>query len=517
MHGIRNRLNVLFVVIVTLVLAISGSYAQFKLNRELEDRYSQLRAGVLTRLQISLPSALWDLDKSKVASIIEAEMLPSDVRAIRVYDSSVGMFVGKMRTADGQFLATPERGVLPGFVAEAQLVFRGNTAEGSGTKAMPVGRVVVNFNRDQIDATLRAEITRKVIEILVIDITLILALSFSLRMVFEPLQQLRDGMFELANSETQEVQELPRHSKDEFGEVVEGFNRIQRKLKAIIELTREAQEQADRSQQQTALAYEDLRMAQNSLLQAERLASLGALVAGVAHEINTPVGISLTSASVLNDATIAIRGSVAGGAIKKSDILSYLETASECSRLILSNADRAAQLIQSFKQIAVDQTSEVRRHFDLRQYIDEVIMSLRPRLKQTKIKVQIDCPDELAIDSFPGAFAQMLTNLTMNALTHAFDADSEGEIRIAVRTDQASVELLFADNGKGIAKEHLDKIFDPFFTTKRSHGGTGLGLNIVYNLIVKQFGGTIVVDSELGKGAQFTVRFPQVAPQQELV
>ena len=416
MHGIRNRLNVLFVVIVTVVLAISGSYAQFKLNRELEDRYSQLRAGVLTRLQISLPSALWDLDKSKVASIIEAEMLPSDVRAIRVYDSSVGMFVGKMRTDDGQFLATPERGVLPGFVAEAQLVFRGNASDGGGTKAMPVGRVVVNFNREQIDATLRAEITRKVIEILVIDITLILALSFSLRMVFEPLKQLRDGMFELANSETQEVQELPRHSKDEFGEVVEGFNRIQRKLKTIIELTREAQEQADRSQQQTALAYEDLRMAQNSLLQAERLASLGALVAGVAHEINTPVGISLTSASVLNDATIAIRGSVAGGAIKKSDILSYLETASECSRLILSNADRAAQLIQSFKQIAVDQTSEVRRNFDLRQYIDEVIMSLRPRLKQTKIKVQVDCPDELAIDSYPGAFAQMLTNLTMNAL-----------------------------------------------------------------------------------------------------
>ena len=101
--------------------------------------------------------------------------------------------------------------------------------------------------------------------------------------------------------------------------------------------------------------------------------------------------------------------------------------------------------------------------------------------------------------------------------THAFEADSEGEIKIAVRTDQASVELLFADNGKGIAKEHLDKIFDPFFTTKRSHGGTGLGLNIVYNLIVKQFGGTIVVDSELGKGAQFTIRFPQVAPQQELV
>jgi two-component system NtrC family sensor kinase len=517
MHGIRVRLNVLFVVIVTLVLTISGGYSQFKLNRELEDRYAQLRLGVVTRLQISLPSALWDLDKTKVGSILEAEMLPPDVLAIRVFDASVGMFAGKLRNSDGILVNSSADAKIAGTVVEAPLTFRGNGGENGILKAMPVGRVVINFNRDQIDATLRAALTRKVIEIILLDVILTLALSLSLHMVFEPLRQLRDGMFELANSETQEVQELPTHSRDEFGEVIDGFNRIQRKLKSIIEHIRKAEEAAQKSQQETVQAYEDLRQAQNSLLQAERLASLGALVAGVAHEINTPVGITLTSASVLHDATVAIQATVAGGGIKKSDILSYLSTASESSRLILSNADRAAHLIQSFKQIAVDQTSEARRRFDLKQYIDEVIMSLSPRLRQTRVKVEVDCPIDLAIDSYPGAFAQMLTNLTMNALTHAFDNMNEGEIAIKVEVSQGWVILQFADNGKGIVKEHLDKIFDPFFTTKRSHGGTGLGLNIVYNLVVKQFGGTIVVDSELGKGAQFTVRFPQVAPKQELV
>lgn len=517
MHGIRVRLNVLFVVIVTLVLAISGAYSQYKLNGELEERYSQLRTGVVTRLQISLPSALWDLDKAKVSSILEAEMLPSDVLAIRVFDTSVGLFAGKMRSADGRVINSPVDAKIAGTVVEAPLTFRGNGGENSMIKAVPVGRVTINFNREQIDATLRAAMIRKVIEIIVLDVILTLALSLSLHMVFEPLRQLRDGMFDLANSDTQEVQELPSHTRDEFGEVIDGFNRIQRKLKSIIEHIRQAEEAAHKSQQETVQAYEDLRQAQNSLLQAERLASLGALVAGVAHEINTPVGITLTSASVLNDATVAIQASVAGGGIKKSDILSYLSTASESSRLILSNADRAAHLIQSFKQIAVDQTSEVRRRFDAKQYINEVIMSLSPRLRQTKVHVEINCSDDLAIDSYPGAFAQMLTNLTMNALTHAFDQVSDGEITIHVQANQGWITLVFADNGKGIVKEHLDKIFDPFFTTKRSHGGTGLGLNIVYNLVVKQFGGTIVVESELGKGAQFTVRFPQVAPKQELV
>lgn len=513
MHRIHVRLVVMFVVIVTVILSLSGTYSQYQLNKELEQRDAQLRHGIVTRLQISLPAALWNLDKPKVDGLLEAEMLPPEVLGIRVYDTTaIGLFSGKMRNRSGQIVAADANSDIGETAVSAALTFRGVEAEHDNNESIPVGRVVVNFSHEQIKAALASELMRKVLEILALDLILLLALSYSLNMVFEPLKQLRDGLFDLATRETEEVEELPEGRRDEFGEVVRGFNRIQRKLKSIIERTRQAEEQAKHASAKAAQALQELRQAQDSLIQAERLASLGSLVAGVAHEINTPVGITLTSASVLLEATGKIQQAMSTGSVKKSDILGYLDTASEGSRLIMSNAERAAHLIQSFKQIAVDQTNEMRRPFKLKEYIDEIIMSLRPRLKHTNIQVKVDCADTIELDSYPGAFAQILTNLTLNALTHAYDENSVGTIRINAIQCNDKVELNFSDDGKGIPAEYVDKIFDPFFTTQRGRGGTGLGLNIVYNLIVKQFGGTISVESALGQGTSFHIQFPRVAP-----
>ena len=206
MFSIQNRLKLLFVVIVTLVLAISGSYTQYSLGKDLEASNQRLRQGVLTRLQISLPSALWDLDKSKVDSIVEAEMLPPEVVSIRVYDTSVGLFAGKMRTANGQLVAVDERPEPDGTPVEAALVFQDGGSASATIKPVSVGKVVINFSRAQIDAALASELMRKVAEVLLLDIFLVLALSLSLRMVFEPLKQLRDGLFDLATRGTDEVE-----------------------------------------------------------------------------------------------------------------------------------------------------------------------------------------------------------------------------------------------------------------------------------------------------------------------
>ena len=515
MVRIQVRLTLLFVVIVTLVLAISGSYTQYSLGKELESGSRRLREGVLTRLQTSLPSALWDLDKSKVDSIVAAEMLPPELVAIRVYDSSVGLFSGKMRDASGHIVALNVEAAVPGAPAEATLVFRDSVAVSAASKPVTVGKVVVNFSRAQIDAALAAEVRRKVIEVLLLDLILVAALVLSLRIIFDPLKQLRDGLIDLATRGSDEVEELTDNRRDELGDVIRGFNAVQRKLKSIIERIREAEDAARRSEQQTARAMDDLRRAQESLLQSERLASLGSLVAGVAHEINTPVGIALTSASVLKEATDEVAAAVSAGNVKKSDIVRYLETAGESARLIMNNAYRAAHLIHSFKQIAVDQVSEARRHFELREYIGEVVSSLQPTLKKTRIAIEIDCPDDIMLDSYPGALAQVLTNLTLNCVEHAFDADTEGVIAIGVRRDAGWIEMRVRDNGKGIAPDMLDKVFDPFVTTRRGQGGTGLGLNIVFNLIVKQFGGTISVSSTLGRGACFTLRMPCETPAPE--
>ncbi|WP_312440274.1 ATP-binding protein [Janthinobacterium sp.] len=527
MVNIQVRLTLLFIVIVTVVLGISGSYTQYTLSKELEAGSARLRSGVLTRLQTSLPSALWDLDKSKVDSIVAAEMLPPELVGIRVYDASVGLFAGNMRDANGVLLplAADRAGVaMAGTAIEAPLVFRDAMAATSGGTPAIVGKVIVNFSREQIEAALRSEIRRKVIEVLLLDVILVAALGLSLRIVFGPLRQLRDGLVDLATRGSDEVEELPENRRDELGDVIRGFNGVQRKLKSIIERTRHAEDAARRSQQETAQAMDDLRRAQESLLQSERLASLGSLVAGVAHEINTPVGIALTSASVLKEATDAISAAVAGGGVKKTDIVRYLETAGESSRLIMNNAYRAAHLIHSFKQIAVDQVSEARRAFELRDYIGEVVASLQPTLKKTRSEVIIDCPSGIEFDSYPGALAQVLTNLVLNCVEHAFDAETAGTIHIGVRCEAESMgdakagakaEYLIMqvrDNGRGIAPELLDRVFDPFVTTRRGQGGTGLGLNIVFNLITRQFGGTITVTSTPGQGATFLLRLPRVTP-----
>lgn len=513
MHRIYIRLIVMFVVIVTVVLAISGTYSQYKLSDQLEVRDSQLRQSVLARLQISLPPALWNLDKAKVDSLIEAEMIAPEVKSIRVFDINVSnLFSGKTRDEQGK-IVNASNAPIKGDLVQAPLSYSEfDPGNRNSQKLANIGQVEIKFSRDQINAALNAELAHKVFEILILDFILVITLSFSLRMVFVPLKQLRDSLNDLAIHETNEVEELPEGRRDEFGEVAVGFNRIQRKMKSTIGMARQSEETAKRASLNAEQALHELKQTQDSLVQAERLASLGGLVAGVAHEINTPVGITLTGASILQEATDRINIVMNTGNIKKSQIQEYIDTAVESSRLIMANSQRAAELIHSFKQIAVDQTSESKRPFKVKDYIDEVVMCLHPRLKKTNIQVKVNCEKDVELDSYSGAFAQIMTNLIMNSLTHAYEASDTGCIEITAALHSDVLVLKFADDGKGIRPEFIGKIFDPFFTTQLGKGGSGLGLNIVFNLIAKKLGGSINVTSILGKGAQFTIRIPRVAP-----
>ena len=228
----------------------------------------------------------------------------------------------------------------------------------------------------------------------------------------------------------------------------------------------------------------DLRRAQDSLVVAEQMATLGGLMAGVAHEVSTPVGITLTAASHLAEQTEVLRGAVVQGRIRKSDFDEYLAVAAEAAQLILANARRAAELIQGFKQVAVDQTTSERRRFNLRRYLEEVMISLSPRLRQGGHQVTIACPDTLEVDGFPGAISQILTNLVMNSLRHGYDRGQSGALTLTVREAGGDLlEIAYADDGKGIPAVHRSRIFEPFFTTRRDDGGTGLGLYIVHGIV----------------------------------
>ena len=261
-------------------------------------------------------------------------------------------------------------------------------------------------------------------------------------------------------------------------------------------------------------AYADLKETQASLVQAEKMASLALLVAGVAHEINTPVGIAYGCSTHLASKTRALTEAFERGSMKKSDLAAYVAAAGESARLIQQNLTRAADLIQSFKRVAVDQTSQERRRFDLSAYLEEIITSLGPRLRKSPHKVAIRCPEGITMDSYPGALSQIITNLVINAQTHAFADRAEGRMVVeAEELPDDEVEIRFSDDGSGIPPDNLSKVFEPFFTTKRGTGGSGLGLHIVFNLVTQSLGGRISVDSTPQGGTTFVLRVPKSAPR----
>ncbi len=263
-------------------------------------------------------------------------------------------------------------------------------------------------------------------------------------------------------------------------------------------------------------AQQQLGETRNSLTQAEKLASLGRLVAGVAHELNTPIGIALTAISHLEDVVAALDKAVATGKLTRSQLTEHQDTLRDSALLVHSNIGRAADLVQSFKRVAVDQASEERRDFLLGAYIDEVLQSLAPRLRGEPHRVRVECPTGIHMDSYPGALFQVLTNLIINALIHAFEPQTQGTITILVRElPDDQVELRFQDDGRGVPAAHMDRLFEPFFTTNRARGGSGLGLHIVFNLVTQSLHGSISVTSAEGRGTCFTLTLPRHLPQEE--
>ena len=281
---------------------------------------------------------------------------------------------------------------------------------------------------------------------------------------------------------------------------------------------------SDRTQQLQAANTElqqtlqTLGKTKDHLVQSEKLASLGALVAGVAHELNTPIGNGLTVASTMQDKAHKFAESVVGG-LKRSALDQFIADTQFACDILVRNLTRAGTLINSFKQVAVDQTSSHRREFELFEVVSEIIITLNPAIRKSGCQVLPHIAHGLLLDSYPGPLGQVLTNLINNAMVHAFEAGQHGTIEITARalgmqdTQTAQhIEIIVSDNGRGIDPAHLKRIFDPFFTTRLGQGGSGLGLHIVHNIVTGALGGRVEVRSEPGKGAEFVLHLPVKAP-----
>lgn len=267
------------------------------------------------------------------------------------------------------------------------------------------------------------------------------------------------------------------------------------------------QREINRSLQES---LDELHRTQQKLVQSEKMASLGGLVAGVAHEINTPVGLGLTAASFLGRKVHDLRGMLQEEALTRSKLEAFLDNVDEASQSILTNLGRAGELIQGFKKVAVDQTTGEKRAFGVAEYISEVLLSLRHEYRRGGHEVVVDCPDDLTIESYPGAFVQVLTNLVMNSLMHGFENRENGQITIAAREDGDDVVVEYTDDGAGMDAKTLRNMYEPFFTTKRARGGTGLGMQIVFNLVTQKLGGEIRCESSPGEGTRFFITVPKL-------
>ena len=262
---------------------------------------------------------------------------------------------------------------------------------------------------------------------------------------------------------------------------------------------------------QAVLLLEERKQAELQLIQSEKMAALGSLVAGVAHEINTPLGVSITASSFLAVTATTFSEKFQRGELTRSEFERFMADLKQVGESIHTNLARAADLISSFKQISADQASEQRRKFALKEYLQEALISLHFQWKNRAIDVQIEGDNQQTLDSYPGAIVQIVSNLLSNSLLHAYAKDEAGTITLTVENRGASVLLTFADNGAGIPPEIVNRIFEPFFTTKRGRGGTGLGLHIVFNLVTSLLGGVIACQSTPGQGTRFTMLLPRSA------
>ena len=255
--------------------------------------------------------------------------------------------------------------------------------------------------------------------------------------------------------------------------------------------------------------------AQRYLIETERLAALGGLVAGVAHEINSPVGISLTVASTLAHRCANFADQIVSGPVRRTMLAEFADDCRDAASQLVANLQRAGELIQSFKQVAVDRSLADRRAFDLKLATEQIVASVRPGLPKSRDSLALELPSDVTLNSYPGAYGQVLTNLIFNAVTHGFTNGPGGHILIkARRLGMEQVEITFSDDGSGIPKDVQRRVFDPFFTTRRAQGSTGLGLYIVHNLVTEQLGGRVTLVSTPGKGTTIYMTLPLLAPGQ---
>ncbi len=498
------RVAIALTVVVGVMLASFLSYVEQTSDLR-EQHIAQIHTemdhlGALTALALREP--LWQFEAEQANSIMEAAFVNPDVVSIEIWDDKGTPFATRKRTAENASMVD----------ATNHVVERNKTMVGKLTIQMSTAGYLRKVNEVRMQYLKHgAQISMGAL--------IVILLLMHWRLV-RPLEELVEASGRIEKGQL----DVPiRHVfRDEVGALADSLEATRLALLHLIaQLESRNQELTDANEhleQRVAERTESLERtlltlerAQEEIIQTEKLASLGRVVAGVAHELNTPIGNALTVASTLQSDLADLKSELAGGTMRRSSMNQFIERSDEGLALSMSNLQRAAHLISDFKQVAVDQTSDQRREFDLAEVTTEILNMLQPTLRKSGCEVKKTLCADLVCDSFPGRYGQVLTNLVMNASIHAFDAGATGRISVTIAAvDADTVELVVADDGVGMDDAVRARIFDPFFTTKMGRGGTGLGMNIVHGIVTRILGGQISVHSAPGEGSRIRVVFPRV-------
>jgi len=485
------------------VLAVGPVLALDSYQREIDARITSLLKQYGNMLAQSMSTPIWHVDLPAAESFVNSLMSNPDVVRVRVEDAALGPFIVAEKPI-------PAGGKL---VQEVHPVLRDGAT---------IGRVTIDMTTTFVQQQFMGKLVTAAVA-LFLQVLISFGLLFLLfeHRLMRPLRKLLGDAKRLSSGELTEPVTVMRH--DEIGALAQGLDTMRENLNEQISHVRdlnatlehrvsERTHSLNTANQELVSAMAALKTAHDEIQRSERLAALGALVAGVAHELNTPIGNCVTVASTLQDMTKDFaRASTAG--LTRSALASFVDNTQHASELLTRNLGVAVNLIRSFKQVAVDRTRAQRREFQLDAMVNETLLILSPSFKRSTQRIEVDVPSGIAMTSYPGQLGQILTNLINNAVLHGFAGDKQGVIRISARsTSDATVELVVADDGAGVPEANLQRIFDPFFTTRLGQGGSGLGLNIVYNLMKDVLGGTVQVQSTLGVGTRFILLMPRVAP-----
>jgi signal transduction histidine kinase len=513
----------MFYVAITVfgALFIMVSVQYLALKPILERTREQNIASSIENMSPLIAHSLWLFDDSSLTEATHSILRDQFITGISINDHK-GLFSLKLGDLSGQKSLNPmiedKQNVSTSSSLKYQFPLIVDNAQGIPTN---IGTMLITADNSQLSQQIRELVEVSLgVSVLVIILLQAIVSWMTKTIIAKPLEQITEHVQkQMQNLDSNLVEHSfsLKNRPDEIGRLYREFNNqhqvlIERdqdlaKYRTNLEqLVEHRTHELSITNKELAASLNQLQIAQKELIQQEKMASLGALVSGIAHEVNTPLGIAITATSHLSQEIKDTHAQFIQGNLTKSEFERFFDTCLETEVLLTNNLKRAGKLIQSFKKVAVDQASDHEREFNLYTYSDEIITSLSPRLRKSKVTVKNNLAHDIELYSFAGAYSQVLTNLISNSLIHGFDNGTlEGEITLDAEDHDTYCTIIYQDNGRGMSKETLKRVYDPFYTTNRAEGGSGLGMNIVYNLITSKLNGTIETTSLIDQGVKVTM------------